>query len=840
MKNRKKKLLSAMLALTMAVSVFAAAPMTASAAGEVCEIAETGIQYADLDLALAAVDDDETIILIDDVTLVGLTLIIANGKSFTLDTNNYTLDFNYCLLSIENGSKVIFDGCDEFDKLLAIDINPSDTPDTYKAVFNGDLVLENGSLCIQGASEVTVNGNLTTLNDAGIQADGDSVITINGKIEASSGGIVASNGAAITVIGGVDAGYDGVTAENAGTSVTVTGGIVSYDDSIYASDGAVVTVYGDIDSSSSGYGIRASDAGTVAEVFGNIRSYYNGVYAENGAEVTVNGNVVSTGSTGIYALDSGTVIIIIGDVEAADDGISAYNDSSVTVNGSVKAGPVGVYSSDTAIVEVSGNVTALDDRGVYTAWGGIVRIGGNLVADTADWGIFIQYSDTTLGYASVTIEGGMTGLTFIEFYDDDLGVTSIIYNDITEGTLNGDYYEFIYGAANNIIRLRDPDSLVTPVFSGGQAAMALTVGYLATSTPAFTVAGVPAPTVVKTSGDAAITWNDATMKLDVAAGLAAGTYTVTLTADNLAGSATFTFTLTVSLPAPPITPGGGGGPTNYTVTFESNGGSEVASLKIESGKLLAKPEDPTREGFSFKGWFTDEKLETAYDFSKAVTGNFKLYAKWAEKEDLEGEEEEEDGEDVATTPTPITPTMPINPFTDVLGTDWFIDYVIYAHSIGLIDGRTPTTYAPQENMTYAEAVKLAACMHQYYTDGEVTLENGEPWYQSYVDYAKENGIISGDYEWSAPATRRGYIEIFANALPDEAFEGINDIPDGSIPDVAITDPGAAAIYKLYRAGILNGVDVEHNCNPGANIKRSEVAAVLTRMMNPEVRTQFSI
>ena len=51
---------------------------------------------------------------------------------------------------------------------------------------------------------------------------------------------------------------------------------------------------------------------------------------------------------------------------------------------------------------------------------------------------------------------------------------------------------------------------------------------------------------------------------------------------------------------------------------------------------------------------------------------------------------------------------------------------------------------------------------------------------------------------------------------------------------------AAAIYKLYRAGIVQGIDAAHNCNPDSNIKRSEVAAILTRMMNDEARIEFGI
>jgi hypothetical protein len=84
------------------------------------------------------------------------------------------------------------------------------------------------------------------------------------------------------------------------------------------------------------------------------------------------------------------------------------------------------------------------------------------------------------------------------------------------------------------------------------------------------------------------------------------------------------------------------------------------------------------------------------------------------------------------------------------------------------------------------------------------------------------------------------MEIFASALPDDALPAINDVPDGSIPDVPMSHPQAAAIYKLYRAGILQGVDAAHSCNPGSNIRRSEVAAIITRMMTPAARVTFSM
>jgi len=187
------------------------------------------------------------------------------------------------------------------------------------------------------------------------------------------------------------------------------------------------------------------------------------------------------------------------------------------------------------------------------------------------------------------------------------------------------------------------------------------------------------------------------------------------------------------------------------------------------------------------------------------------------------------------------PQPPENPFGDVTEKDWYYGNVMYAYGVGLINGKGADKFAPEDNLTYAEAVKLAACMHQLYTTGAVTLTvGGGAWYESYVDYAKANGIISKDYEWTKAATRAGYMEIFANALPDSALAPVNSVADGAIPDVPADHPQAAAIYKLYRAGIVQGVDAAKNCRPDASIRRSEVAAILTRMMDEGARVEFTL
>lgn len=186
-------------------------------------------------------------------------------------------------------------------------------------------------------------------------------------------------------------------------------------------------------------------------------------------------------------------------------------------------------------------------------------------------------------------------------------------------------------------------------------------------------------------------------------------------------------------------------------------------------------------------------------------------------------------------------------FTDVPETAWYYNDVRLAVESGLVNGKSDTLYAPDDNVTYAETVKLAAAMWMLANTGSTEFEKSSPWYQTYVDYAKTNKIITKDYEWNDAATRANFMDIFSRALPDKpvltgaaGLEAINEIADGSIPDVPMTHPQAASIYKMYRAGIVTGSDEAHSCKPNTSIKRSEVAAILTRMMYADKRQSFTL
>ena len=70
----------------------------------------------------------------------------------------------------------------------------------------------------------------------------------------------------------------------------------------------------------------------------------------------------------------------------------------------------------------------------------------------------------------------------------------------------------------------------------------------------------------------------------------------------------------------------------YTVTFNVNGGSEVAAQTVYNGKTAAKPQDPTLEGYLFVGWYVDAEFKTPYSFeNQPITKDTTLFAQWTKE-----------------------------------------------------------------------------------------------------------------------------------------------------------------------------------------------------------------
>ena len=122
---------------------------------------------------------------------------------------------------------------------------------------------------------------------------------------------------------------------------------------------------------------------------------------------------------------------------------------------------------------------------------------------------------------------------------------------------------------------------------------------------------------------------------------------------------------------------------DYTVTYESNGGRTIPSQAVKYNETANKPADPTKSGYTFAGWYTEEKLTNKYDFAAPVTGNITLYAKWTRN----------------YAPRPYTPPTVVIPDDDALGLNT-TDHFVYI--VGYGNGKV----RPQNNITRAETMAL--------------------------------------------------------------------------------------------------------------------------------------
>ena len=105
---------------------------------------------------------------------------------------------------------------------------------------------------------------------------------------------------------------------------------------------------------------------------------------------------------------------------------------------------------------------------------------------------------------------------------------------------------------------------------------------------------------------------------------------VAMTADGEKCDLSFEATVKAEEPEPvPPTP------VTYTVTFETGEGSDVDDQVVNENETAVEPKDPTREGYTFGGWYLDEECTIPFDFSTPITEDITLYAKWTKNAEPE-------------------------------------------------------------------------------------------------------------------------------------------------------------------------------------------------------------
>ena len=358
------------------------------------------------------------------------------------------------------------------------------------------------------------------------------------------------------------------------------------------------------------------------------------------------------------------------------------------------------------------------------------------------------------------------------------------------------------------------------------------------------VPGLTADNFVVKNGDEIIALTEVTASSDSKTYTLKGSFSTSVTytvAINLAGTESDATHEIISeplaiKPSSGSTGGGGGGgggssaATTYTVTFETNGGNKIDSVKVSKNGILSKPTEPTKEGFDFDGWYTDKALKTVYDFDTKVAKSFTLYAKWTKK--------------VAEPDKPTEPTEPTapeweNPFTDVSENDWFYSNVKYANENGLMNGTTNTTFAPNEPLTRGMLVAIL-----YRAEGEPAVNKSIPfsdvkadmYYANAIIWAQQNGIVNGITENAfAPDDNITREQIAAIMFRYAKYKGYDASVGENTNILSYTDADSISEYAISAmqyavgSGLMKG-KTENTINPQDNATRAEIAAILQRFL----------
>ena len=287
-------------------------------------------------------------------------------------------------------------------------------------------------------------------------------------------------------------------------------------------------------------------------------------------------------------------------------------------------------------------------------------------------------------------------------------------------------------------------------------------------------------------------------------------------ADSKSAETTFTMpskAVTVTANWTKSSGGNGGGNVHYTISFETNGGNDIASKTVTKNSVIKEPESPIKAGFDFEGWYTDKGLKTKYDFTEKVTKNFTLYAKWTEKDNGEWK----------------------NPFTDVKENDWFYDSVKYAYENDLMKGISNTEFAPDSEVTRAMFVTVIYRMENEPQTGKCAFTDVESgsYYENAVAWANENGIVSGISEDcfapNEPITREQMAAIIYRYAAFKGYDITTSSNTSYTDNDNISDYAKDAVIWAAEKSVMTG-NTDGSFAPKANTTRAQVASVFMRMV----------
>ncbi|MDR2131823.1 MAG: S-layer homology domain-containing protein [Clostridiales Family XIII bacterium] len=290
----------------------------------------------------------------------------------------------------------------------------------------------------------------------------------------------------------------------------------------------------------------------------------------------------------------------------------------------------------------------------------------------------------------------------------------------------------------------------------------------------------------------------------------------------------------------------------HSVVFLSLGGTPIDALaNITSGSAITAPTDPKREGYLFKGWYTEDTYVNKWDFSSPVVSDLILYARWeadpSDTSDSPKPTESTSGGSGGITPAPVTPAEKdetaapawTNPFADIKESDWFYDAVRYVSQKGLMNGVAADSFAPQATMTRAMFATVLS-RHAGGAPGGGASFSDVPaglWYTDGVLWAAENGIAAGvgdkRFKPNDPITREQLVVMLHNYAKHIELDTLVSGDLTAFADAAGVSAWAQeAVTWAVSAGLLNGKP-GGLLDAGGTATRAEVAAILQRFIeNP--------
>ena len=320
----------------------------------------------------------------------------------------------------------------------------------------------------------------------------------------------------------------------------------------------------------------------------------------------------------------------------------------------------------------------------------------------------------------------------------------------------------------------------------------------------------------------------------------------------------------------------------FAVTFDTNGGSIVPVENVLNGQKATKPTNPTKTGYTFDGWYTEETCTNPYDFDTSVQNALTLYAKWTINQYTITFKPENGGEDTTITQdygTAVTaPTVKVElpqnsgkteveiPVSNAnagtvaiivradgteeiiknsvptedgirLTVDGSATVKIVDNAKGFID--TQTHWAKDEiDFVSARELVNGISATRYAPDATATraqmwtilarqndadLTGGANWYEKAQLWSKDKGISDGTNP-GATITRAQMVTMLWRTMGQPAAGGaanFNDVPANSYYAQAV----AWAVESGITTGVGNG-----RFDPNSTCTRAQIAAFLARSM----------